>query len=161
MPLMISRIGQARGRPVLFAAGKWGSITRHSLSVTSVWYRFISRICCIRVVGVHMVSPGLVSATSWNHADPSHSTSFETASKLGGGVSLPSRVAIPKYRIRVALRHALALVVHDTKIVLGNGIAMFSEWPKQSFCNREVAVLVCCTTVIERSCGHWHSKAQH
>jgi len=28
-----------------------------------------------------MVSPGLVSATPWNHADPSHSTSFETASK--------------------------------------------------------------------------------
>src|SRR5450631_4803635 len=82
MPLMISRIGQARGRPVLFAAGKWGSITRHSLSVTSVWYRFVSRICCIRVVGVHMVSPGLVSATPWNHADPSHSTSFETASKM-------------------------------------------------------------------------------
>src|SRR5471030_2592000 len=83
MPLMISRIGQARGRPVLFAAGKWGSITRHSLSVTSVWYRFVSRICCIRVVGVHMVSPGLVSANPWNHADPSHSTSFETASEPG------------------------------------------------------------------------------
>src|SRR5471032_2458464 len=81
MPLMISRIGHARGRPVLFAAGKWGSITRHSLSVTSVWYRFVSRICCIRVVGVHMVSPGLVSATPWDHADPSHSTSFETTSK--------------------------------------------------------------------------------
>jgi putative ABC transport system substrate-binding protein len=27
------------------------------------------------------VSPGLVSATPWNHADASHSTSFETASK--------------------------------------------------------------------------------
>src|SRR5450830_523594 len=63
MPLMISRIGHARGRPVLFAAGRWGSITRHSLSVTSVWYRFVSRICCFRVVGVHMVSSGLVSAT--------------------------------------------------------------------------------------------------
>src|ERR1039458_7431914 len=81
MPLMISRIGHARGRPVLFAAGRWGSITRHSLSVTSVWYRFVSRICCIRVVWVHMVSPGLVSATPWNHAHPSHSTAFETASK--------------------------------------------------------------------------------
>src|SRR5450830_728600 len=81
MPLMISRIGHARGRPVFFAAGRWGAITHHSLSVTSVWYRFVSRICCIRVVGVHMVSPGLVSATPWNHADASHSTSFETASK--------------------------------------------------------------------------------
>src|ERR1035438_523643 len=80
MPLMISRIGHARGRPVLFAAGRWGSITRHSLSVTSVWYRFVSRICCIRVVGVHMVSPGFVSATPWNYAHPSHSTAFETAS---------------------------------------------------------------------------------
>src|ERR1039458_552591 len=83
MPLMISRIGHARGRPVLFAAGRWGSITRHSLSVTSVWYRFVSRICRIRVVGVHMVSPGLVSATPWNYAHPSHSTAFETASKGG------------------------------------------------------------------------------
>src|SRR5665647_3619924 len=81
MPLMISRIGHARGRPVFFAAGRWGAITHHSLSVTSVWYRFVSRICCIRVVGVHMGSPGLVSATPWNHADASHSTSFETASK--------------------------------------------------------------------------------
>src|ERR1035441_6312114 len=80
MPLMISRIGHARGRPVFFAAGRWGAITHHSLSVTSVWYRFVSRICCIRVVGVHMGSPGLVSATPWNHADASHSTSFETAS---------------------------------------------------------------------------------
>src|ERR1035438_7187942 len=85
MPLMISRIGHARGRPVLFAAGRWGSITRHSLSVTSVWYRFVSRICCIRVVGVHMVSPGLVSATPWNYAHPSHSTAFETASKAAQG----------------------------------------------------------------------------
>src|SRR5450830_884376 len=82
MPLMISRIGHARGRPVFFAAGRWGAITHHSLSVTSVWYRFVSRICCFRVVGVHMVSPGLVSATPpWNHADSSHSTSFETASE--------------------------------------------------------------------------------
>src|SRR5674476_239750 len=63
MPLMISRIGHARGRPVFFAAGRWGAITHHSLSVTSVWYRFASRVCCIRVVGVHMGSPGLVSAT--------------------------------------------------------------------------------------------------
>src|ERR1039458_7317169 len=90
MPLMISRIGHARGRPVLFAAGRWGSITRHSLSVTSVWYRFVSRICCIRVVWVHMVSPGLVSATPWNHAHPSHSTAFETASKkmVGSGCAI-------------------------------------------------------------------------
>src|SRR5450759_3958419 len=61
MPLMISRIGHARGRPVLFAAGRWGSITRHSLSVTSVWYRLALRLVFLRVVGVHMATPGLVS----------------------------------------------------------------------------------------------------
>jgi hypothetical protein len=32
------------------------------------------------VVGVHMATPGLVSATPWNHVDTSHSTPFETAS---------------------------------------------------------------------------------
>src|SRR5215208_744641 len=42
-------------------------ITSHSSSVTSVWYRLVSRICCFRVVGVHMATPGLVSATPWNH----------------------------------------------------------------------------------------------
>src|ERR1035438_5636128 len=97
MPLMISRIGHARGRPVPFAAGRCGLITRHSLSVTSVWYRFVSRICCFRVVGVHMVSPGLVSATPWNHADPSHSTSLETASYPSGdsfGQSMPMRFSV-------------------------------------------------------------------
>src|ERR1019366_8853869 len=61
MPLMISRIVQARGRPVPFAAGRWGSITRHSSSFTSVWYRLALRLCFLRVVGVHMATPGLVS----------------------------------------------------------------------------------------------------
>src|SRR5450756_1796382 len=93
MPLMISRIGHARGRPVFFAAGRWGAITHHSLSVTSVWYRFVSRICCIRVVGVHMVSPGLVSATPWNHADDSHSTSFETASQASSDLGRGTHAA--------------------------------------------------------------------
>src|ERR1035437_8933818 len=90
MPLMIPRIGHARGRPVFFAAGRWGAITHHSLSVTSVWYRFVSRTCCIRVVGVHMGSRGLVSAPPWNHADASHSTSFETASEGDIGDALES-----------------------------------------------------------------------
>src|SRR5450759_2285246 len=71
MPLMISRIGQARGRPVPFAAGRWGSITRHSSSVTSVLYRLALRLCFLRVVGVHMVSPGLVSATPPLESRPS------------------------------------------------------------------------------------------
>src|SRR6185295_3078732 len=45
-------------------------ITSHSSSVTSVWYRLVSRICCFRVVGVHMATPRLVSATPWNHIRP-------------------------------------------------------------------------------------------
>ena len=36
-----------------------------------------------RTVGVHMATPGLVSATPWNHVDPNPSTPFETASKPG------------------------------------------------------------------------------
>jgi hypothetical protein len=74
---MISRIGHARGRPVLLAAGRWGSITCHSSSVTSVWYRFVLRIRCLRVLGVHMATPGLVSAAAWNHVESGHSTPFE------------------------------------------------------------------------------------
>ncbi len=53
--------GVSYGRPVPLAAGRCGSITRHSLSVTSVWYRFVLRVCCFRVVGIHMATPGLVS----------------------------------------------------------------------------------------------------
>jgi hypothetical protein len=39
------------------------------------------RLCFLRVVGVHMATPGLVSEPPWNHVDTSHSTPFETASK--------------------------------------------------------------------------------
>src|ERR1700730_15659681 len=56
MPLMISRIGQARVRPVAQGFGKCGAITRHSASVRSVWYRVTVRLCCCRVVGVHMAN---------------------------------------------------------------------------------------------------------
>src|ERR1700693_5563392 len=76
MPLMISRIDQPRGRPMFLGAGRCGSITRHSSSVKSVWHRLVVRLCCSRVVGVHMATPGVVSATPWNHANPSHSTSL-------------------------------------------------------------------------------------
>ena len=63
-------------------------ITSHSSSVTSVWYRLVSRICCFRVVGVHMATSRSVSATPWNsHSDFSHSTPFETASKSGVDVA--------------------------------------------------------------------------
>ena len=58
-------------------------LTVDSLSVMSVWYRFVLRICCFRVVGVHMATPGLVSETPWNHVNTSQSTPFETASKAG------------------------------------------------------------------------------
>jgi hypothetical protein len=34
--------------------------TRHSASVRSVWYRVTGRLCCCRVVGVHMANPRLV-----------------------------------------------------------------------------------------------------
>ena len=34
--------------------GMCGAITRHSASVRSVWYRVTGRLCCCRVVGVHM-----------------------------------------------------------------------------------------------------------
>ena len=60
MPLTISRIGHARGRPVAQGFGKCGAITRHSASVKSVWYRMTGRLCCCRVVGVHMTNPGLL-----------------------------------------------------------------------------------------------------
>jgi hypothetical protein len=54
MPLTISRIGHSRGRPFAQGFGKCGAITRHSASVRSVWYRVTGRLCCCRVVGVHM-----------------------------------------------------------------------------------------------------------
>src|SRR6476646_3802637 len=63
MPLTISRIGQARGRPVAQGFGICGTITRYSASVRSVWYRVTGRLCCCRVVGVHMANPRLVQET--------------------------------------------------------------------------------------------------
>src|SRR6476469_8429971 len=57
MPLMISRIGHSLGRPVAQGFGKCGAITCHSASVRSVWYRVTVRLCCCRVVGVHIANP--------------------------------------------------------------------------------------------------------
>src|SRR5215204_2301827 len=58
MALMISRSGHLRGRPVRLEGGISGATTSHSASVTSVWYRRSSRLCCLRVAGVHIkVSP--------------------------------------------------------------------------------------------------------
>jgi hypothetical protein len=66
MPLTISRIGRSRGRPVAQGFGKCGAITRPSAAVRSVWYRVTVRLCCRRVVGVHMANPKSVQETSWN-----------------------------------------------------------------------------------------------
>src|ERR1700688_2104554 len=64
MPLMISRIGHSRGRPVAQGFGKCGAITRHSASVRSVWYLVTVRLCCCRVVGVHMANPKVGSGNA-------------------------------------------------------------------------------------------------
>src|ERR1035437_9041227 len=94
MPLMISRIVQARGRPVPFAAGRWGSITRHSSSVTSVWYRLALRLCFLRVVGVHMATPGLVS-------EPPGITSTPATQPLSKRPlrSFPPFIVLPRSRV--------------------------------------------------------------
>jgi len=42
-----------------------GAITRHSESVRSIWYRVTGRLCCIRVVGVHMANPSWFKKTPW------------------------------------------------------------------------------------------------
>ena len=55
--LLAERIGHSRGRPVAQGFGRCGAITRHSASVRSVWYRVTVRLCCRRVVGVHMANP--------------------------------------------------------------------------------------------------------
>src|SRR5215469_11607793 len=44
-----------------------GAITRHSASVRSIWYRVTGRLCCIRVVGVHMANPSWFKKTPWNN----------------------------------------------------------------------------------------------
>src|SRR6478752_5971483 len=82
MPLTISRIGQARGRPVAQGFGKCGAITRHSASVRSVWYRVTVRLCWCRVVGVHMAIGKIANR---------HALSDETIDGVGertGGVPL-------------------------------------------------------------------------
>ena len=35
----------------------------------SLWYRGILRLCFLRVVGVHMATPGLCQKTTWNRVD--------------------------------------------------------------------------------------------
>jgi hypothetical protein len=53
----ISRIGHSRDWPAAQGFGKCGAMTRHSVSVKSVWYRVTVRLCFCRVVGVHMANP--------------------------------------------------------------------------------------------------------
>jgi hypothetical protein len=74
---MISRIGHSRGRPVAQGFGKCGAITRHSASVRSVWYRVTGRVCCCRVLGVHMANPMLVPETLGITAGADDSTLFK------------------------------------------------------------------------------------
>ena len=54
MALTSSRNGQTDRRPVADAGGSSGSKTAHSASVRSLAKRSPSRICCARVVAVHM-----------------------------------------------------------------------------------------------------------
>ncbi len=54
MALTSSRNGHAGGRPVDDAGGSSGSKTAHSASVRSLAKRSPARICCARVVAVHM-----------------------------------------------------------------------------------------------------------
>ncbi len=56
------------------ATKRSGAMIAHSASVRSVWYRRSARLCCRRVVGVHMALPGQVSAPFWNHLHLGHST---------------------------------------------------------------------------------------
>jgi hypothetical protein len=79
MPFKISRIGHWRDRPFAQGFGKCGAITRHSASVRSVWYRLTGRLCCCRVVGVHMAKSKskLAQETPWNHRGRHDSTLFK------------------------------------------------------------------------------------
>ena len=54
MALTISRIGHSGGRPTGDDGGRSGSSTAHSASVRSLATRSSSRICCARVVAVHI-----------------------------------------------------------------------------------------------------------
>ena len=53
---ILGQLKSKLGRPVAQGFGKCGAITRHSASVRSVWYRVTGRLCCCRVVGVHMAN---------------------------------------------------------------------------------------------------------
>ena len=55
--------GLGRGAVHQHLPSPGGAITRPSASVRSVWYRMTVRLCCCRVVGVHMTSPRLVQET--------------------------------------------------------------------------------------------------
>ncbi|AMB43505.1 transposase IS4 [Methylobacterium sp. AMS5] len=67
-----------------------GAITAHSVSVRSVSYRRRARLCCRRVVGVHMARPDEASAPFWNHRHSGHSTPagrYRTGSKPAAAAS--------------------------------------------------------------------------
>ena len=101
----ISRIGHSRGRPVVQGFGKCGAITRHSASVRSVWYRVTMRLCCCRVVGVHMANPRLVrESLGITAATMTQPFSKSAANKSRGGIELGHRQLAPRDRPRPICR---------------------------------------------------------
>ncbi len=84
---MISRIGHSRRRPVAQGFGKYGAITRHSASVRSVWYRVMGRLCCCRVVGVHMANPSWFEKPFGITAGADDSSLFKNCCKRPTGVN--------------------------------------------------------------------------
>jgi SAM domain (Sterile alpha motif) len=62
------------GRPVAEGFGKCGAVTT---SVRSLWYRVTVRLCCCRVVRVHIANPRLVQETFRNHGGHHDSTFFK------------------------------------------------------------------------------------
>jgi hypothetical protein len=58
--LTISRFGNARGRPVVQGFGECGAMTRHSVSVKSVWYRVTMRLA-LRLANIARTARRLVA----------------------------------------------------------------------------------------------------
>src|ERR1700750_2570269 len=94
MALTISRSGHSAGRPTLEGGGSNGWITTHSASVRSLAKRSPSRLCCARVVAVHIRMFFQLGLDNLLKSHPSVTTQppfrqrSETASKRGGSPSV-------------------------------------------------------------------------
>src|ERR1700720_351671 len=98
MPLTISRIGQARGRPVVQGFGKCGAITRHSASVRSVWYRVTGRLA-LHLVASHNTPRAFVEhRRSPFHMSPKNPVARMIATKTV--VHIPDAAASEAYTER-------------------------------------------------------------